>query len=305
MNYTLHQLHIYLKVVRNRSITGAAEELNLTQPAVSIQLKNFQKQFDQPLTEVINRRLHITEFGRQVSVMAEKILVEAAVLQQHHKMMRDQLKGRLRISVVSTGKYVMPYFLSGFMAKHQGVELSMDVTNKTKVTSHLQLNETDLALISVIPAHLKLKKISLMDNKLYLICKPGMEKKILKKKTDPITWIYREQGSATRYAMEHFISKSGMATNRLIELSTNEAVKQAVMAGLGYAIMSATAIKNEIALNQICIIPIKGLPIIQEWKLIWLAEKKLSPVTEAFIRYIQEHKKDIIEKDFAWLQSIV
>lgn len=305
MNYTLHQLHIFLKVAQHGSITSAAEELNLTQPAVSIQLKNFQKQFDQPITEVLNRRLHITDFGKQVAVMAEKIINEANNLQQHHRRKKDMLTGKLKISLVSTAKYVMPYFLSRFMSKHQDVELAMDVTNKTIVTAHLQLNETDLALVSVLPAHLKVKKIPLMENNLYLVCKPGMEKQFLKTNSQtPITWIYREQGSATRYAMEHFVSKRGLASNRFIELATNEAVKQAVMAGLGYAIMSAVAIRNELTLKQIKIIPLKGLPIVQQWQLIWLAEKKLSPVAEAFIEFLQQSKNEIIKEQFDWLDSI-
>ena len=144
-----------------------------------------------------------------------------------------------------------------------------------------------------------------MENKLFLVCKPGMEKNFLKaNKDNPVTWIYREQGSATRYAMEHFVGKRDLVSNRFIELATNEAVKQAVMAGLGYAIMSAVAIRNEIELNQIKIIPIKGLPIVQQWQLIWLAEKKLSPVAEAFIQFVQQSKNDIVKEQFAWLNDI-
>lgn len=148
MNYTLHQLQIFLKITELQSITKASEELHLTQPAVSIQLKNFQDQFPIPLTEVVGRRLFITDFGKEIAVAAEKIVNQVQEINYRTMAYQGKLSGRLKISVVSTGKYVMPYFMSEFMSEHNGIDLIMDVTNKTKVIRSLELNEVDFALAS-------------------------------------------------------------------------------------------------------------------------------------------------------------
>ena len=149
MNYTLNQLQIFLKIVQTQSVTKAAEELHLTQPAVSIQLKNFQDQFDIPLTEVLGRKIHITDFGREIAVAAENIINQVYAINYKTQAFKGQLTGRLKISIVSTGKYIMPYFLTSFMQKHAGIELLMDVANKNSVIESLENNEVDFALVSI------------------------------------------------------------------------------------------------------------------------------------------------------------
>jgi len=133
MNYTLHQLQIFLKIVQTQSVTKASEELNRKQPAVSIQLKNFQDQFDIPLTEVIGRKIYITEFGYEIAKAAENIINQVHAINYKTVAYIGKLTGKLKLSIVSTGKYVMPFFLSNFMKTHDGVKLLMDVTNKSSV----------------------------------------------------------------------------------------------------------------------------------------------------------------------------
>ena len=133
MNYTLHQLQIFLKITQKQSITKASEELHLTQPAVSIQLKNFQDQFSIPLTEVVGRQLYVTNFGMEIYEIAESILNEVGAIAYKTESFKGLLSGKLRISVVSTGNYVMPYFLNGFLKLHPQIDLVLDVSNKTNV----------------------------------------------------------------------------------------------------------------------------------------------------------------------------
>ncbi|MGF1586915.1 MAG: LysR family transcriptional regulator [Bacteroidales bacterium] len=142
MNYTLNQLRVFLKVAQTLSITKAANELHLTQPAVSIQLKNFQGQFDIPLIEVINKKIYVTDFGKEIAEAAEKILTEVYAINFKLHAHKGQLTGRLKVSVVSTGSYIAPYFIAGFIKHNQGVELQMDVTNKSQVI--IALKETKL-----------------------------------------------------------------------------------------------------------------------------------------------------------------
>jgi DNA-binding transcriptional LysR family regulator len=169
MQYTLNQLQIFLKISQTKSITKAAEELFLTQPAVSIQLKNFQNQFQIPLTEVVGRQLFITDFGKEIANAAENILNEVYAINYKTLAYKGQLSGRLKISIVSTGKYIMPYFLSGFLKLNPEIELLLDVTNKSKVIESLENNEVDFSLVSVLPEKLAIDKVELMQNKLFLI----------------------------------------------------------------------------------------------------------------------------------------
>lgn len=306
MNYTLHQLQVFLKVAQMQSITKAAEELFLTQPAVSIQLKNFQDQFPIPLTEVVGRKLYITDFGREIAEASEKILNEAEAINYKKLAFKGILAGRLKISVVSTGKYVMPYFLSDFMEKNNGVDLIMDVTNKTRVVRSLEKNEVDFALVSVVPDNLKLDRVELMTNKLFLV--GSAQKKLPKKVTkrdifegQPL--IFREQGSATRNAMENYMKKNNFSTRKKIELTSNEALKQAVTAGLGYSIMPLIGIKNSLKNEELQIIPMNDLPIVTHWNLVWLKAKKLSPTALAFLEFIEQEKDRIIHDTFGWFEA--
>lgn len=204
----------FLKIVQTQSVTKASEELNLTQPAVSIQLKNFQDQFDIPLTEVVSRKIHITDFGKEIAEAAENIINQVYAINYKTLAYKGQLSGRLKISVVSTGKYVMPYFLSDFMQEHSGIELLMDVTNKNKVVQSLENNEVDFALVSILPAELNIEYLDLLPNKLYLV---GNTKRKLPKNSktkdifNDLPLIFREKGSGTRQTMEQFIEQNNIS----------------------------------------------------------------------------------------------
>ncbi|MBB6002635.1 LysR family transcriptional regulator [Arcicella rosea] len=306
MNYTLHQLQVFLKVTQTQSITKASEELHLTQPAVSIQLRNFQEQFDIPLTEVVGRKLFVTDFGKEIAIAAERILNEVNAINFKTLAYKGQLTGRLKLSVVSTGKYVIPYFLTDFLKQHEGIELILDVTNKAKVLESLENNEVDFSLVSVLPDNLQVEKITLMQNKLFLVGNTQVsfthrnyEKDIF----ETLPLIYREKGSGTRHAMEKYVEENKVSVRKKMELTSNEAVKQAVIAGLGYSIMPLIGIKNELLNGDLQIIPVNGLPIITTWHLIWLKGKNFSPVAKAFLNYLQEEKTKIIQDKFNWFEK--
>ena len=306
MHYTLHQLTIFSKIVELQSITKASEVLYLSQPAVSIQLKNFQDQFPIPLTEVVGRQLYITDFGKEIAKIAQKILTEVEAINYKTLAFKGQLFGKLKITIVSTGKYVMPYFLSDFIHKNKGVELSMDVTNKAKVIASLEGNQVDFALVSVLPEKLNIDKIALMQNKLYFVAssklkvaKNSSKKNIFEKNA----LIYREQGSATRNAMENFISQNKFLVHNKLELTSNEAVKQAVISGLGCSIMPLIGIRNEILNHELQIIPVRGLPISTTWNLIWLKAKRMSPVAISYLNFLKNEKEKIIEQNFSWVNK--
>jgi DNA-binding transcriptional LysR family regulator len=306
MNYTLHQLQVFFKITQTKSITKAAEELHLTQPAVSIQLRNFQDQFEIPLTEIIGRRLYVTDFGKEIAMAAEDIINQVYAINYRTQAFKGQLSGRLKLSVVSTGKYVMPYYLTDFIKKNSEVELEMDVTNKSKVVKSLRNNEIDFALVSVLPNDLDIESEELIINKLYLVGNKDtdfLEKKDFLKLIANSPMIFREEGSATRIAMENYISTHNINPKTNLRLTSNEAVKQAVIAGLGISIMPLIGLKNELDNGTIKIIEANSLPIKTSWRLIWLKSKKFSPVASAFLNYIKQEKQQIKEKTFSWIEN--
>ncbi|MBF8457315.1 LysR family transcriptional regulator [Kaistella sp. G5-32] len=303
MNYTLNQLRIFLKVVQTESVTKASEELYLTQPAVSIQLKNFQDQFDIPLTEVVGRKIYITDFGKEIAEAAENIINQVHEINYKTLAYKGRLTGKLKISVVSTGKYVMPYFLSEFIKEHTGVELNMDVTNKYQVLESLENNSVDFALVSILPTTQNIEKLDLLQNKLYLVGSSDLEIKrgsSTKEIFENLPLIFREKGSGTRQTMEKFFAENNISVLKRMELSSNEAVKQSLLAGLGYSIMPLIGIKNELQKKELQIIPIKELPIKTTWSLIWLKGKKQTLVSAAYLEFLKKETSNIVNSKFMW-----
>jgi DNA-binding transcriptional LysR family regulator len=301
MQYTLHQLQVFAKVVQTKSITKASEELFMTQPAVSIQLKNFQDQFDIPLTEIIGRQIKITEFGFEIYEMAEKIISEVHAINYKTLSFKGLLSGRLKIGVVSTGKYVMPYLLTDFIKDNQGIELTMDVTNKMKVIDSLTKGEIDFALVSILPEKLQIQEEIILDNELYFVANNNFKidkQKLTKEELEKHALIFREEGSATRKVMEDYFEKKNIRAIKKIELTSNEAVKQAVIAGLGISIMPLIGIRHEIKNKRLKIIPSSGLPIKTKWRLIWLKNKSLSPVATSYIKYLKGNKSKLVSNYF-------
>jgi DNA-binding transcriptional LysR family regulator len=308
MNFTLHQLKVFTVIVEKHSITKAAAVLNMTQPAVSIQLKNLQQQFDIPLTEVISRKIFITDFGKELYRIAINILDEVATINYHKKNFQGMLSGKLKISVVSTGKYVMPYYLKHFIQQNPHIDIAIDVTNRSKVIKSLENNEVDFSLVSVLPENIDLECEKLMPNKLFLTASPHahlntQHKQLNKSIFENIPLIFREDGSGTRYKMQQYFKKENITPHVKLELTTNEAVKQAVIAGLGYSILSILSIKNELKENEIEIIPVKGLPIKSEWMLVWRKHKKFSVVAQAYLQFIKKNKAAIFKEHFAWMEN--
>ncbi len=307
MNFTLHQLRVFAVIVEKQSITKAAEELNMTQPAASIQLKKLQDQFDIPLTQVVSRRIYITDFGREVYRIALRVLEEVNSISYQSQNYKGILSGKLRISVVSTGKYVMPYFLRDFLKANPGIDLEMDVTNKRKVISSLEDNEVDFSLVSVLPPHLAIHEEELMPNKLYLF---GAGNEIIGTKSKQnasvfkeLPLIFREEGSGTRFTMQQYFHKLHIRPKISLSLTSTEAVKQAVVAGLGFSVLSILCLKNELQQKAVKVIPVKGFPLHSQWRMIWLQKKQLSAVANAYLQYIRKHKAAIVKQHFAWISQ--
>jgi DNA-binding transcriptional LysR family regulator len=307
MNYSLHQLHVFQKVVENKSITKASEQLNMTQPAVSIQLKNLQQQFEIPLTEVIGRQLYITDFGMDIYNIACRILEDVERIDARRKAFKGLLQGRLRIASVSTGKYVLPYYLNDFLDAHPGVTLDLDVTNKQEVIDALQNNQVDFAFLTVPPDQMQLESKILMPNYLLLtgpVDHPfAQQKRLSQKWWNELPLIYREPGSGTRFQMQNYFDDKQVHPVIRSQLKSNEAVKQALLAGLGFSIISLVSLKNELTLKQLKIINVPDLPLKSNWQLVWRKQKMLTPVAEAFLDFLEDEHERIYNEHFSWQEE--
>lgn len=301
MNYTLHQLKIFLKVAEYQSITKAADELHLTQPAISIQLKKLQEQFDLPLTEVVGRQLYITDFGKEIMVRSQRILEESDAIKFTIDQYKGYLTGSIKISVVSTGKYVIPYFLRAFIDRYPGIEISIDVSNKNKVIEGLYKNESDFSLVSIVPDDLKVNKVELMENRLYLVGNADFDGQIKKSKDlEKVTLLFREEGSATRKEMLGFLEKNNIKFKKSMQLVSNEAVKQAINAGLGFSIVPLIGLRTALKNENMKIYQLKGLPLITQWNLIYSQGKNLTPAQQALVDFIEENKTQLVNEHFLW-----
>lgn len=296
MNITINQLRIFVKVAEEGSVTRASEKLFMTQPAVSIQLKKLEEQLGENLFELHARKLMITSYGEMILESATKVMEEIGEIENKTLAYKGILSGKLSISVVSTGKYVMPYYLESFLSEHPGIQLTMDVTNRQSVVDHLKRNDVDFALVSVLPEELDVEEVQLIDNELVLVgsrTSTVHNQKIDAKTLATMPLIYREEGSATRSAMEQFLKEKEIVPQKMIQLTSNEAVKQALLAGLGFSIMPVIGIKGELMRGSLRIIDMKGLPLMTKWRLVYLKHKRLSTTALKYLQHLEDQKKNI------------
>lgn len=303
MHYTLHQLQVFLKVAELGSVSKAAEALHLTQPAVSMQLRKLQEQFALPLTEIVGRQLYLTEFGQEIANAARPILEQVYAINYKTLAYQGQLTGQLRIMSVSTGKYIMPYLLSDFLYRNPGIELQYQVTNKQQVLEALEQNTIDLALVSLVPSHLALEKLDLVPNELRLVASP-----LLLERAQTNDWqqllerqplLFRESGSGTRQLMEAWLQGRGWSQPHRFELGSNEAIKQAVLAGLGCSVMPLLGIKGELQRGEMVVVEAPGLPLFSQWSLVYARGKRLLPATKAFLSFLERERDTISSKWFS------
>jgi len=292
MNYTLHQLTIFMAVAEHRSITRAAKALHMTQPAVSIQMKQLQEAVDIPLINIVGKRLYLTEAGEEFHHFCRRLTEGREHFEATVSQLKGGLKGKLTVSAASTAKYFLPYLLGEFQKRFPGIEISLKVTNRNEVLSHLQENQYSIAILTQVPDDNTIESIPFLENPLLMAVHPehrlaGNKISSLKAlKNEP--FIFRERGSGTRMVMELLFKKAGINPKITMELGTNEAVKQAIMAGIGISMISELSLVTERKLNKIDLLKIPGFPVITHWHILYKKEKLISPVTKNFIAFLAE-----------------
>ncbi len=293
LHVTLRQLRVFEQVARHRSMSRAAEALHLTQPAVSMQVKQLETLVGMPLLEQVGRRLFLTEAGAELAEHARRIGIQVAEAESALNQLRGLERGQLRLAVVSTVNYVVPRLLASFSEKHPGVHISLQVANREAVLAALADNRTDLAITGQPPDDIDVVAQHFMDNPLVVIAPPGhalaRQRHIPLARLRDEVLLVREAGSGTRAAMQRFFIERGIELRTGSELGTNEAIKQAVQAGLGLGVISAQTIELELETRRLVVLPVEGFPILRHWYIVHRTQKRLSAAAQAFRAHLLAH----------------
>ncbi len=290
MHLTLRQLKVLESVARHLNYTRAAEELHLTQPAVSMQVKQLEDQMGIALFEQLGKRIHLTEAGSEVLAYARTITQQLDELEGILNRLKGLSGGRLRIAVATTANYFIPTLLGTFSRRYPDVTVSLDVTNRETLLRDLAENIVDLVIMGQPPAELDVEAQAFMDNPLVIVAPPGHllagKKRIPLSRLQEETFLVRESGSGTRIAMERFFAERGMRLKTGMEVGSNEAIKQSVQAGLGLGLLSRATIEQELALKRLVVLDVAEFPIMRHWYIVHRRGKRLSAPAEAFKQFV-------------------
>ncbi|WP_448598715.1 LysR substrate-binding domain-containing protein [Thermoleptolyngbya sp.] len=288
---TLHQLKVFEATARHGSFTRAAEELFLTQPTVSMQVKQLTKAIGLPLFEQVGKRLFLTDAGRELFSTCQEIFGKLEQLEMSIADLKGMKQGRLRLAVITTAKYFLPRLLGPFCQKYPGVDISLTVTNHERVIERLGNNQDDLYVMSQLPENLDIVAHPFLDNPLVVIGPKthplAKEKNIPLKRLAEETFIMREPGSGTRRAFQKLLDDQGLSVRVRLELGSNEAIKQAIAGGLGLAVLSSHTIAHDGSMGELMAFDVEGFPIPRKWYVVHLSGKQLSVVASTFLDYLQ------------------
>ena len=289
---TLRQLRVFEQVARLRSISAAAGVCHLTQPAVSMQLKALEEECELPLTELIGRQLRLTEAGETVAAYARRVQGELDELDQRLAAMRGQQHGKLNVGIVSTAKYFASHMLATFLQQHAGAELSLQVENRAQILHLLAENEIDIAIMGVPPEFLDAVAVPFAEHPHGIVLRAdhalAQRPRLQISDFADDAFLVREPGSGTRAVMERFFAGQSFSPRKVIQMTGNEAVKQAVLAGLGVGFLSLNTIGLERGLGLVHIPEIAGLPVMRRWHVVHRRGKKLLPITQAFCDFVRD-----------------
>jgi len=300
MNITLRQLKVFSAVARHLSFTRAAESLALTQPAVSMQVKQLESQLDAILFEQLGKRIYLTEAGQEVYRYARHITQQLQELEAVLQGLKGLDQGRLRLSVATTANYFAPSLLGTFCKRYPNITVSLDVTNRQRLLEQLAENEVDLVVMGRPPQDMDLEAGAFMENPLVVVAPPEhpltREQQIPLQRLEQEVFLVREPGSGTRSSMQRFFERHGIHITTGMEASSDEAIKQSVQAGLGLGLLSRDTVQMELQLNRLVILDIKDFPILRHWYVMHRRGKRLTPVAEAFKRFLLDEAAPLLAR---------
>lgn len=295
MHISLRQLKIFEAVARLLSYTRAAEELYLTQPAVFTQVKQLEDSIGLPLLERIGKKIYLTDAGREVLATCRETMMGLDRLEMRLADMQGMKRGRLRVAIVTTAKYLIPRLLGEFCVKYPGIEASLTVANRENLLARVADNEDDLVIVGTPPEGMNMIAKPIADNPLVAIARSDHPlagcSNIPPARIAEEPFIMREPGSGTRLATERFFAEHRLTPKVRMELGSSEAIKQVIAGGLGISILSRHTLTLECDQGPLHILDVAGFPLVRQWYVAYPADKHLSTVAEAFIAHLLDHKE--------------
>jgi len=298
MRITLKQLQIFEMVAEQQSYTEGAKLLYLSQPAVSMQIKQLEEEIGMPVFDRIGKTIQLTDAGRELLLHARSIQIQLEETQQSMEELRGIKRGRLHLTMASTANYFTPKLLAGFCREYPDIQISLSVANRAGLLSALENNTTDMVIMGQPPANMPLAAETFMENPLVVVAPP--KHKLVGKKNISISemaqesFIVREIGSGTRAAVERFLATHDLERPQGLEMNSSEAIKQAVQAGLGLGVVSMHTLEMELALNRLVVLNVQDFPIMRHWLLVYRKDRHFSPVSKAFHDYVLENAETLL-----------
>lgn len=294
MNVTFRQLRLFLALADTGSVSRAARECHVTQPTASMQLKEVTDAVGVPLYEVISKRVHLTDAGRDLARTARAMVDEWAAFAQRIDATKGLTRGKLRVAVVSTAKYFVPRLLGTFCARYPEIDISLEVLNRDGVVQRLRDNQDDLYIMSTPPADIDLEDQVFMPNPLVLIAANShplaQQRDLTLEDLSKLRFILRERGSGTRMTVDAYFKRLRFKPNLRLELGSNEAIKEAVAGDLGISVISSHALHGQSAEHGVSVLDVQGFPIESNWHVVRLKGKQLSPIAKVFQAHLLDMK---------------
>lgn len=290
MNVTFRQLSLFESVARNLSFTRAAEELHLSQPAVSMQIRQLEESVGLPLFEKLGKQLSLTEAGHEVYHYSQGINRYLNEMEEVLESLKGINRGHLHVAVASTVNYFAPRLLAAFHQAYPGIELELDVANRERLIQLLVANSVDVVLMGQPPESVEVEAEAFMQNPLVVVAPPHHvlceAKQIPLERLAQEIFVMREPGSGTRLAMERFFLEHRLSIRQGMQMTRNEAIKQAVRAGLGLGVVSAHTIELELETGRLVTLDVEHFPIQRQWYLVYRKRKRMSPPSHAFRNFV-------------------
>jgi DNA-binding transcriptional LysR family regulator len=293
MHITLRQLRAFEAVARLRSFSRAAEEMHVTQPTVSKQIKLLNEQVDMPLLEQLGKKVFLTAAGQELYTTCAQWLEVWGRFEQTIANFKGLKQGRLRIAAVTTAKFFMPRILGPFCSQYPGIDIALEVINRDRLLERLSHNEDDLYVMGVPPEDLDIESKAFMDNPLVVLAPASHP--MAARNNIPFTelanetFLVRERGSGTRMTMERVFQERNTPLRIKMELGSNEAIKQAVAGGLGLALLSRSTLNLDQGQKELAVLDVQGFPIMRAWYVVRPKGKKLSVVAQTFLEFLHSH----------------
>jgi DNA-binding transcriptional LysR family regulator len=298
LHLTLRQLKVFEAVARHASFSRAAEELHLSQPAVSMQVKQLEENVGMPLLEQLGKRFSLTEAWRQVYDLARRVSDQIEQTEEALLQLRGDTGGRLRLAVVGTANYFVPQLVAAFREANPDVTVSLTVNNRASVVNTLAFNERDLAIVGDLPTGADLEAQPFMENHLVVIAPPhhGLagRGRIPLERLKQEVFLIREPGSSSRAAMEDIFVSHGMSFASGMEMSSNESIKQSVQAGMGLGIIALHTIALELETRRLEVLPVEGFPVVRQWHIAHRTGKRLPVVAEKFRAFVLQEASRLV-----------